>query len=102
MTDGLKYGRKALKMPLVKNTWKETLKDEQTLAKDWPKKVGVLVGVGESLAMMAEWWLGCWETGANGKSEAHILCYRHGCGRRIPSRDYILLAGGVSKSMAST
>jgi ribonuclease HI len=46
MTDGLKYGRKALKMPLVKNTWKKTLKDEQTLAKDWPKKVGVLVGVG--------------------------------------------------------
>ncbi|KAJ7360951.1 hypothetical protein DFH08DRAFT_641681, partial [Mycena albidolilacea] len=40
MTDGLKYGRKALKMPLVKNTWKKTLKDEQTLAKDWPKKVG--------------------------------------------------------------
>ena len=48
MTDefNFKYSRKALKISLVKNTWKKTLQDEHTLAKDWPKKVGVLVGVG--------------------------------------------------------
>ncbi|KAJ7640020.1 hypothetical protein DFH06DRAFT_1138022 [Mycena polygramma] len=46
MTDKFKYERKALKTSLVKDTWKSTLKDEQTLARDWPKKVGVLVGVG--------------------------------------------------------
>jgi len=46
MTDKLKYGKKALKLSLVKGTWKKTLKDEHTLARDWPKSVGVLVGVG--------------------------------------------------------
>ncbi|KAK7007353.1 hypothetical protein R3P38DRAFT_2553598 [Favolaschia claudopus] len=46
MTDRAKYGRKALKESLVKSTWRKTLKGERTLAKDWPKRVGVLVGVG--------------------------------------------------------
>ncbi|KAJ7671504.1 RnaseH-domain-containing protein [Mycena polygramma] len=46
MTDTLKYGKKALKMPMVKKTWKKVLKDEHSLVKDWPKTVGVLVGVG--------------------------------------------------------
>jgi ribonuclease HI len=46
MTDKFKYAKKALKISLVKRTWKKTLKDERTLAKDWPKTVGVLVGVG--------------------------------------------------------
>jgi hypothetical protein len=45
MTDKLKYSKKALKISLVKNTWKKTLEDKCTLTKDWPKKVGVLVGV---------------------------------------------------------
>jgi hypothetical protein len=46
MTDRLKYEKRALKMSVVKRTWKHTLKDELTLAKDWPRTVGVLVGVG--------------------------------------------------------
>ncbi|KAJ6488482.1 hypothetical protein C8R47DRAFT_480492 [Mycena vitilis] len=46
MTDKFKYERKALKASLVKDTWKSTLKDEHSLARDWPKRVGVLVGVG--------------------------------------------------------
>ncbi|KAJ7698689.1 hypothetical protein B0H17DRAFT_927192, partial [Mycena rosella] len=46
MTDEFKYGKKALKISLVKRTWKKTLKDERTLARDWPKNIGVLVGVG--------------------------------------------------------
>jgi ribonuclease HI len=46
MTNTKKYGRKALKSSLVKKTWKKTLRNERTLAKDWPSTVGVLVGVG--------------------------------------------------------
>ncbi|KAJ7033898.1 ribonuclease H-like protein [Mycena alexandri] len=46
MTNGFKFEKKALKMSLVKKTWKNTLKNERKLAKDWPKTVGVLVGVG--------------------------------------------------------
>ncbi|KAJ7655668.1 ribonuclease H-like protein [Mycena polygramma] len=46
MTDTFEYGKKALRLPTVKKTWKKVLKDEHTLAKDWPKTVGVLVGVG--------------------------------------------------------
>jgi hypothetical protein len=46
MTDKFKYERKALQMSLVKATWKKKLKGERTLAKDWPRTVGVLVGVG--------------------------------------------------------
>ena len=46
MTNGPKYRKKALKILLVKRTWRKTLKDERVLAKDWPKTVGVLVGVG--------------------------------------------------------
>jgi ribonuclease HI len=46
MTDVFKYEKKALKVSLVKATWTKTLKGERTLAKDWPKRVGVLVGVG--------------------------------------------------------
>ncbi|KAJ7310138.1 hypothetical protein DFH08DRAFT_718924, partial [Mycena albidolilacea] len=45
MMNKLKYSKKALKISLVKSTWKKILKDEHSLAKDWPKKVGVLVGV---------------------------------------------------------
>ncbi|KAF8214141.1 RnaseH-domain-containing protein [Mycena galopus ATCC 62051] len=46
MTNELKYGKKAVKVSLVKATWKKTLKGERTLAKDWPRTDGVLVGVG--------------------------------------------------------
>jgi ribonuclease HI len=46
MTDKFKYEKKAIKTSLVKDTWKKTLKEEHTLARDWPSKVGVLVGVG--------------------------------------------------------
>jgi hypothetical protein len=46
MTNTKKYSRKALKSSLVKKTWKKTLWNERTLAKDWPSTVGVLVGVG--------------------------------------------------------
>ncbi|KAJ7034884.1 hypothetical protein C8F04DRAFT_955875, partial [Mycena alexandri] len=46
MTNKFKYEKKSLKISLVKKTWKNTLKDERTLARDWPKTVGVLVGVG--------------------------------------------------------
>ncbi|KAJ7039671.1 ribonuclease H-like protein [Mycena alexandri] len=46
MTNKYKYEKKALKISLVKKTWEKTLKDERMLARDWPKTVGVLVGVG--------------------------------------------------------
>ncbi|KAJ7101781.1 hypothetical protein C8R44DRAFT_641334 [Mycena epipterygia] len=46
MTNDLKYGKKALKESLVKMTWKKTLKDERTLGRNWPRTVGVLVGIG--------------------------------------------------------
>jgi ribonuclease HI len=46
MTNTKKYGKKSLKSSLVKKTWKKTLRNERTLAKDWPSTVGVLVGVG--------------------------------------------------------
>jgi ribonuclease HI len=47
MTDKFKYEKKALSISFVKRTWKKTLKDEHTLAKDWPRTgIGVLVGVG--------------------------------------------------------
>ncbi|KAJ7036854.1 RnaseH-domain-containing protein [Mycena alexandri] len=46
MTDQLKYGKRALRMSVVKKTWRKTLKGERTLARDWPRTVGVLVGVG--------------------------------------------------------
>ncbi|KAJ6458943.1 hypothetical protein C8R47DRAFT_994902, partial [Mycena vitilis] len=44
MTEKLKYEKKAIKMSLVKGTWKKVLKDEHALSKDWPREVGVLVG----------------------------------------------------------
>ncbi|KAK6969611.1 hypothetical protein R3P38DRAFT_3336821 [Favolaschia claudopus] len=46
MTDKVKYGKKSLKSSLVKSTWRKTLRGERTLARDRPKTVGVLVGVG--------------------------------------------------------
>jgi ribonuclease HI len=46
MTNKSKYEKRALKISLVKNTWKRTLKDERSLARDWPRKGGVLVGIG--------------------------------------------------------
>ncbi|KAJ7432750.1 hypothetical protein B0H11DRAFT_1759784, partial [Mycena galericulata] len=52
MTDEFKWGKKALKVSLVKGTWKKTLKGERTLPNVWPKTGvnetgdGVLVGVG--------------------------------------------------------
>ncbi|KAJ7495802.1 hypothetical protein B0H11DRAFT_1716579, partial [Mycena galericulata] len=47
MTNEFKYGKKALKLSLVKGTWKKTLEGERTLPNDWPRTVvGVLVGVG--------------------------------------------------------
>jgi hypothetical protein len=43
MTNVFKYEKKALRVSLVKATWTKTLKGERTLAKYWPKRVGVLV-----------------------------------------------------------
>ncbi|KAJ6496387.1 hypothetical protein C8R45DRAFT_1094636 [Mycena sanguinolenta] len=42
MTDKFKWEKKALRISVVKETWRKTLKDENTLAKDWHKQVGVL------------------------------------------------------------
>jgi hypothetical protein len=89
MTDKFKYEKKALKISLVKRTWKKTLKDERTLARDWPiKTVGVLVGVGGPRAMKVErrLTLNHRETEASGELEPHISCCRHECGGRISSR----------------
>jgi ribonuclease HI len=46
MTDEMKYGKKAIKVQLVKGTWRKVLKDERHLSGNWPRGVGVLVGVG--------------------------------------------------------
>ncbi|KAJ6471966.1 hypothetical protein C8R45DRAFT_836219, partial [Mycena sanguinolenta] len=46
MTDRFKWEKKALEISVVKDTWRKTLKDEHTLAEEWPRQVGVLVGVG--------------------------------------------------------
>jgi hypothetical protein len=46
MTDVTKYDRKAIKIPLVKKTWKKVLKNERTLSRNWPRDTEVLVGVG--------------------------------------------------------
>jgi hypothetical protein len=35
MTDGVKYGKKAIKKGLVLATWKKVVKNEDTLPKDW-------------------------------------------------------------------
>ncbi|KAJ6450175.1 hypothetical protein C8R45DRAFT_766332, partial [Mycena sanguinolenta] len=42
ITDKFKWEKKSLKISLVKSTWKNTLKDEHTLAKEWPRTVGAL------------------------------------------------------------
>ncbi|KAJ7829234.1 hypothetical protein B0H13DRAFT_1916632 [Mycena leptocephala] len=46
MTDDVKYGKKAIKVSLVKGTWRKVLKDERHLSRHWPREVGVLVGIG--------------------------------------------------------
>jgi ribonuclease HI len=46
MRDVMKYDKKAIKMPLVKKTWKKVLKNEHTLSRNWPRDTEVLVGVG--------------------------------------------------------
>jgi hypothetical protein len=45
MTDERKYDKKAIKVSLVKRTWRKVLKDERHLSRHWPREVGVLVGV---------------------------------------------------------
>ena len=46
LTNGVKYGKKAIDKSLVLRTWKKTLKNEEILPKDWTRETGVLVGVG--------------------------------------------------------
>ncbi|KAF5373348.1 hypothetical protein D9615_007464 [Tricholomella constricta] len=46
MTDNMRYGRKAIRSSLVKQTWEGTLQDEDNLPDNWYTKTGVLVGRG--------------------------------------------------------
>jgi ribonuclease HI len=48
MTNRNKYGKRAIKTAVVKQTWKGVLKDESILPKEWTRtrEVGVLVGIG--------------------------------------------------------
>ncbi|KAF5378486.1 hypothetical protein D9615_007135 [Tricholomella constricta] len=46
MTDNTRYGRKAIRSTLVKQTWKNTLQDEGNLPVNWYTRTGVLVGRG--------------------------------------------------------
>ncbi|KAJ7106482.1 hypothetical protein C8R43DRAFT_1080647 [Mycena crocata] len=46
MTNEVKFGKKAIQKKLVKETWKNVLKDESTLPKDWTWETEVLVGIG--------------------------------------------------------
>ncbi|KAK6972175.1 hypothetical protein R3P38DRAFT_2812565 [Favolaschia claudopus] len=46
MTNAVKYGSKAIDKRLVLSTWKNVLKNEDRLPKDWTWETGVLVGVG--------------------------------------------------------
>jgi hypothetical protein len=39
-----KYGKRALKQMVVLNTWRNLLKDENNLPKNWLNATGVLVG----------------------------------------------------------
>ena len=45
LTDGKRFGKKALNEKLVKNTWKGCLKNEEDLPSDWYRLKGVLVGI---------------------------------------------------------
>ncbi|KAF5388106.1 hypothetical protein D9615_000030 [Tricholomella constricta] len=45
MTDKNRYGRKALRPSLVKNTWKGVLRNEEQLPINWTYSTGVLVGM---------------------------------------------------------
>ena len=40
-----KYGKRALKQMVVLNTWRNLLKDENNLPKNWLNATGVLVGI---------------------------------------------------------
>jgi hypothetical protein len=40
-----KYGRKAIKQPVVLSTWEKLLKDERDLPRNWLKTPRVLVGI---------------------------------------------------------
>ncbi|KAF5375513.1 hypothetical protein D9615_009166 [Tricholomella constricta] len=46
MTDNVRYGRKAIRSSLVKQTWEGTLNDEPNLPEKWYRTTGVLVGRG--------------------------------------------------------
>ncbi|KAF5382437.1 hypothetical protein D9615_002719 [Tricholomella constricta] len=46
MTDNMRYGRKAIRSSLVRQTWKNTLQNEENLPENWYAKTGVLVGRG--------------------------------------------------------
>ncbi|KAJ7228054.1 hypothetical protein C8J57DRAFT_1080708, partial [Mycena rebaudengoi] len=48
MTNEWKYGRKAIKPKIVKQTWCKVLKDERILPKEWTRGVEVLMGIGGS------------------------------------------------------
>ncbi|KAK0467448.1 hypothetical protein IW261DRAFT_1346353 [Armillaria novae-zelandiae] len=43
-----KFGWRALKPQVIKNTWEGTLKNKDSLPKNWMKIDGVLVGIGPS------------------------------------------------------
>jgi hypothetical protein len=46
MTNGVKYGKKAIKKSVVLKTWRKVLNNEDRLPKDWTWETGVLVGIG--------------------------------------------------------
>ena len=46
LTNGVKYGKKAIKRSLVLKTQSKVLKNEENLPKDWTWETRVLAGVG--------------------------------------------------------
>jgi hypothetical protein len=47
LTDGKRFGKRALDWKVVKSTWTRCLKDEESLPTDWYKRRGVLVGISQ-------------------------------------------------------
>jgi ribonuclease HI len=68
LTNGVKYGKKAIKKELVQKTWRRVLKNEENLPKNWTWETGVLVGIGgvgdEGSLMVSCQAYGVDETGA--------------------------------------
>jgi hypothetical protein len=40
-----KYGKKALRQEIVLSTWRNVLKNEENIPKNWLRTTGVLVGI---------------------------------------------------------